>query len=588
MTKTAVCSLRILLLVWFGAVQGSGCATSSSRLEDKLEGFAWNKLLSSDELSWTKCYENRECAKLKVPLDYANPEKASASIALIRVPAKVSPDSSAYRGPILINPGGPGVSGVDFVRGAYGDILALILGPDFDIVSFDPRGIRRSTPLASFFDTAAERDLWLPSIRKYSLNASANALASAWARGTILGQLAGERDYDGSLRFINTENTARDMLQIVKAHGREKLSYWGFSYGTVLGATFAAMFPDKIERMVIDGVVNSNSFYAGDWTDSLLDADTAWQSFAEDCVAAGPSRCAFYAPTTAEISSSIQAIYTRLRQRPIPVRGKTSYGLVDFSMLREVIFQAVYVPYIIFPQLATALASLADGDGTALFELHARYGFHPFECNCGDEDAEPPDELSQEGFWAVFCNDAERIPAGYNEMAKDYQGMLAVSDLADMIEPLRAGCVAWPDYPKTNFRGPFVANTSFPLLILGNTADPVTPLASAKKMSEGFSGSVVLTQDCVGHTTISIPSLCTHKHLRAYFQDGKLPEPGTICEVEAEVFPLPDSELDHRGSTQQVMRVPKARLAQLSSEDRQLVNRLSELATSVLDLMHPL
>ncbi|KAJ7062900.1 TAP-like protein-domain-containing protein [Mycena amicta] len=580
---TAYCGLFWLLWLFIShhtayANHGPYSAELRVHINTASERFSWNKIEPSEHLVWTKCYADKECARLKVPLDYSNPDHASAAIALIRVRAKVPHDSPSYRGPVLINPGGPGGSGVDMVRGG-GDLLSILVGPEFDIVGFDPRGIARSTPRASFFTSRAERELWFSSgIRFESLNASTSSLARAWAKGTILGQLAGERDVDGSLRFITTDHTARDMLRIVQAHGREKLQYWGFSYGSVLGATFAAMFPDKVERLVIDGVADAESYYDTDWSNFLANTDQAWQSFADGCVAAGPTGCAFYAPSTAELLSSVEAIYTKLRRRPIPVRGPTSYGLVDFSMLRATVFLALYSPYAMFPTLAHALAGLAKGDGTTLLNLVAALTPAPFECAC-DDDVEQ-DEKVQEGLWAVMCNDGKRIPPGYDEMAKHYQGMLTVSNFADQWEALRTACLAWPDFPKTHFQGPFIANTSFPLLIVGNTLDPVTPLSAAKKMSKGFGGSVVLTQDSVGHSSISAPSLCTQKHIRAYFHEGKLPEADTICDVDAEVFPQLQ---DGHESQQKVLSVKQHRIAPrpLSVEDRKLLDTVNELAMNV-------
>jgi hypothetical protein len=149
--------------------------------------------------------------------------------------------SPEYKGPILFNPGGPGGSGVEFIR-QFGDNFSLVVGPQFDIVSFDPRGmyhlllifvfisillfigISQSTPRVAFFGTAAERALWDAS----NLHNSDGEVANTWARALVHGKLAEDRDY-GYLRHINTDQTARDMFRIVEAHGRTKIQYWSFS-----------------------------------------------------------------------------------------------------------------------------------------------------------------------------------------------------------------------------------------------------------------------------------------------------------------------------------------------------------------------
>ncbi|KAJ7165904.1 TAP-like protein-domain-containing protein [Mycena filopes] len=544
------------------SVQGQAQARSKDE-------FAWETIVPSEKLIWTDCYSTFQCARLKVPLDYSNPDSgASAAIAMRRLHSKVPHDSPDYRGPILLNPGGPGGSGVDFVA-TWGPQISTIAGPEFDIIGFDPRGISRSTPRISFYGRA-EREIWGGwgnRAQVASMNASADTLARTWARAIVDGTLAGERDVDGSLRFMNTDHTARDMLRIVQAHGQEKLQYWGFSYGSVLGATFASMFPDSVGRLIIDGVVDSENYFAVEWSNNLLDTDKAWTHFLTGCVAAGPppSGCAFYAPTPAAIQAKVDALYASLRARPIPVRTDIAFGVADYSMLRRTILTALYSPYAKFPPLAQALADLSVGNATALFKMSSEAP--GFECAC--DPGEYRFEGVTEAGTAVLCNDGRRIPRDFDGVVEHYKELSKISSFADLWEPVRMGCLAWPEFPKTHFQGPFVANTSFPLLLIGNTADPVTPLWTAKKMSQGFAGSVVLTQDSVGHCSLSAPSLCTQQHVRRYFQDGVLPAPGTVCPVLAPPFPVRGSENVEREAQAQAV---------LSAADRTLLEAVTKVA----------
>ncbi|KAJ7499674.1 TAP-like protein-domain-containing protein [Mycena latifolia] len=558
----ASCSIKWFSLVSIQVAQGKNPEPRVALTES--EKFSWGTIIPSEELVWTDCYSDiQQCARLKVPLDYRNPEGASAAIAMVRIHSVVPHDSSSYRGPILLNPGGPGTSGVDFIarRGAQ---ISTIVGPEFDVIGFDPRGIGRSTPRVSFFETRSERAIWLGNAdaKAVSLNASADAVARAYARAIIEGQLAGERDV-GSLRFINTDHTARDMLRIVQAHGMEKIQYWGFSYGSVLGATFASMFPDNVGRLVIDGVADSENYFATEWSNSLRDTDKVWSAFIDGCVATGPQRCPFFSPTAAEISENVDKLYTSLRDRPIPVRTNVSFGLVDYSVMRRVIFQALRTPYATFPALAQALADLSAGNATALFNLSEE---PPFGCAC-NESQYRFESVSDTGT-AVRCNDGKRMYSTYEDILAHYETMREMSEWADVWEPIRMGCLAWPGFPKDNFRGPFIANTSFPLLLVGNTADPVTPLWSAYKMSKGFNGSVVLTQDSTGHCSISGPSICTQKHIRKYFLEGSLPEPGTVCPVIGSPFPTDDFRAS--ADAQAMLSLPAA--------DRTLFEAVRELA----------
>ncbi|KAF5311058.1 hypothetical protein D9619_008140 [Psilocybe cf. subviscida] len=454
-----------------------------------------------------------------VPLNYSDPEGRKASIALIRKPADVPTKSSFYRGPILFNPGGPGGSGVDFIKGGA-DQLSKLLGPQFDIVGFDPRGISRSTPAASFFQTKAERAVWSKQPGLGIVNNSDEGVARTWARSFVVNQLAAETD-DGYLRHINTENTARDMLRIVETHGGMKIQYWGFSYGSVLGATFASIFPDKVERLVIDGVLDSENYYAGK---CLSHTDRVMDSFYTGCADAGPEGCAFWAPTASDIEANLTKIINTVRSKPVPLRTKAGYGLLDYAMLRGALFSSLYQPHEAFPVLAEGLAELAAGNGTKLFD---RMNPEAFRCNC---DTKPPDvESVPDAQSTVFCNDGDDVPDDLASAERYFEMMMEISSWSELIASIRLGCVNWPKFPKDRFKGPFKASNSHPILLVGNTADPVTPLWAAKKMSKGFKDSIVLTQDSAGHTSLSAPSVCTQKHIRDYFADGKLPEPGTIC-----------------------------------------------------------
>ncbi|KAJ7209101.1 TAP-like protein-domain-containing protein [Mycena rebaudengoi] len=521
--------------------------------------FLWETIEPTEELVWTRCYEDHHCARLKVPLDYSNPHSESAAIAMVRFHSVVPHNSSSYRGPILINPGGPGGSGVDFGLNS-GKQLSTIVGPEFDIIGFDPRGIGRSIPRVSFFETRAEREIYTAnSAMSRSLNSSNDALSRAYAQALIVGQLASERDA-GSLRYINTENTVHDMLRIVQAHGREKLQFWGFSYGTILGATFAAMFPNNVERIVIDGVADSTDYYEQEWANSLVDTDKVWQSFYDGCVAAGPDGCPFYAPTAEDINTKMDRIYASLRTRPIPVRTNMSYGLVDYAFVRSVIFSSLYKPYARFAPLARALADLAEGNATAMFKMAEKPSF---ECGC---------DPSEYRFEVLLMEAGVRIPSTFEAAQRHYVEMGKISTWADIGALTRMACTAWPDFPKDHFKGPFVANTSFPLLLVGNTADPVTPLNDAKRMSKGFAGSVVLTQDSAGvPLLVSAPSVCTQKHVRQYFLKGALPEPGTVCPVNGTPFDVNDFKDDSDVQT----------VLGLSVDDRNLLEILQHVANTI-------
>ncbi|KAK7022954.1 hypothetical protein VNI00_016844 [Paramarasmius palmivorus] len=440
---------------------------------------SWASIDPQKELAWVKCYDGTfECGRLQVPLNYSDPDGQSAAIALIRIKSNVSADSADYLGPILFNPGGPGGSGVDLVRSA-GQSLATVVGPQFDIVSFDPRGVARSTPKVSWYETRVERQLWSRLPTK-ELNHSSDSVASYWASSQIVGQLAAERASD-VLPYIQTDHTARDMLSITEAYGQEKIQYWGFSW-------------DKIERMIIDGVVDVNDYYTGVRKNNIVDAEKGLQFFFRDCHSAGPELCAFYESSPEAIEQRLNRLYDSVVRAPVPVRTERSYGLVDYERLRGTLFRGLYSSFDTWAALAVGLADLEAGDGTTLYKLTET---EPFECSC--DPLEHAFDSIGEADITIGCNDGAVVPESLEEAEKHYQNVLEVSrSWGSVWASVRIGCSGWPKVPKTFFRGPVMGNTSHPLLVIGNTADPVTPLEAAKTVSQVFPGSVVLQQDSAG------------------------------------------------------------------------------------------
>lgn len=519
---------------------GFGEQNLEAALDESSNEFCWDFVTPSKELIWHKCYPGLQCARLEVSLDYANPEGRKAVIALTRKPAMISSKLPFYKGPILLNPGGPGESGIQLLRKS-GTLLSIILGPLFDLVSFDPRGIGHSTPRTSFFKTDAERALWNANSNLHLVNNSDEGISRMWAASRLMGMLAGDRD-DGYLEHINTPNTARDMLSIVKAYGEDQLQYWGFSYGTVLGATFATMFPDKVKRMVLDGVLDAEDYYSAVWRTNLLDTEKVFDAFFEGCADAGPDRCSLYSQKSDDIRQNVGSILDRMKHRALPAKTDTAYGLVDLWMVRFTIFRAFYNPRALFSPLASALSSLSTGDAGPMLDLRNSLGKPPFECACNDPGSRKFDTV-REGPVSIWCNDGEKVPEDLSDAENHLRYLLRFSQFADMWADIRTNCAGWPK-PGPSFKGPFEANTSHPILLVGNTADPVTPLAAAKKASLGFKNSVVLTQDSVGHCSISAPSICTQLHISRYFNDGTLPEPGTVCSAIGSNFPPRHSKVE--------------------------------------------
>ncbi|KAJ7440991.1 TAP-like protein-domain-containing protein [Mycena latifolia] len=476
--------------------------------------FDWTKVKAGKKLNWTHCYSGLQCARLEVPLDYSAPHNGVAGIAIVKYPS-TSP-TSEYR---------PGGSGVDVIVES-GAVFGAVFGEQFDIVGFDPRG-------NFIFKSDAERHQWQhPGVDSPypSLNTSHDVSASRY--------VGKNRDTEELLQYITTDNVARDMLRITEAFGFEKLQYWGISYGT-----------EKVGRMIIDGVMDGEAWYSGNITNSMEDTDATLQNFFDGCAASGPDGCAFYAPTSAAIAANLSVLSTSLLNEPIPVITNISYGVFSYTYLRNVIFAALYTPHTSFALLAQGFSELATGNATLLYTMGE---VAPFECARGS-DTNPVQirQNSNEASLPTACGDISAVSDTVAQLRESYETGAKLSSFWDMFGNWRIRCSGWKVHREGRFLGPMGAsNTSFPLLVIGNTADPVTPISMARKTSAYFPGSVLLTLDAPGHTSIAAVSTCISIHMRQYFQNGILPDAGTVCNADEELFPSTSGNITVKRSVQ--------------------------------------
>ncbi|KAK0191837.1 Alpha/Beta hydrolase protein [Armillaria mellea] len=485
----------------------------------------------------------------KVPVDYSNEDGDKAALAVMKLSAQ---SETEYKGTVLMNPGGPGGSGVVYLA-SVGSTLISLIGDQYDIIGFDPRGVGNSTPRAEFFLSKEEHYRWLADANHWTsaVNVTSDQIPHLWASAQVVAELARERD-NGILNYISTDNVARDMLRITEAVGQSKLQYFGISYGTVIGSTFATMFPDKVERMVLDGVLDVDAYYSGilashrhgisttevllfpgDWRSQVSDTEKDMQSFFDGCVAAGPDACAFYASTSEEISNNLDALYESLLTEPIPVviPYTSSYGIVDYAALKTAVMNALYQPYAYFSLLAEGLVGLAEGNGTIIYQMQAMV-YDPSSVYDNMWEAE----------MAISCSDTMNNTESIADLYAYWDSVQDISPFAFALMTQRISCSGWKFRRENRFT--VGANTSYPILFIGNTADPLTPLSSqvspfhaqARTTSSAFPGSVVLTQNSSGHTSLVASSACIYAYAKAYFQNGTLPDDGVVCEIETELF----------------------------------------------------
>lgn len=474
-------------------------------------------------IQWGPCEHETEglpveCGKLAVPLDYTDTSSnRTLDLALIKYPAQNGPS----QGSIMLNFGGPGQDGLNSMI-AYAPLQGPVTGGQFDLVSWDPRGTGQTLRFQCF--EPEEQGLIYAQGNPYSSEAEAGRI---WAESTILAESCGATlNHTGDL--VGMAFAARDMMQIVDALGEDgMLRYWGISGGTILGATAAALFPDRIDKVILDGVMNAHEYYhkAGE-PNMLAASDETFEGFMAACFE-NPTKCPIASVYDSPESAleAVLALFEKLKTEPIPVfPEELPPFLLDYSIVSSQILGTLYRPPH-YQALSIALAGLLQGDPTAWVAIFLaptsttipRQAEAVMGIRCGDKIPRT-DSLS----------DLDALDQEFLETSKYFPGW--ARGIYVYV------CAQWPFEAKERYEGDFQVATSNPILFIGNTYDPVTPLVSAQNMSSGFEGSVVLQHNGFGHLSIVQPSNCTNEIIANYFADGTLPEEGTICEPNVPLF----------------------------------------------------
>ena len=450
-----------------------------------------------DPLRFQRC-GSFECAELEVPLDYAAPTGEQIRIAVQRRPA-----SGGQRiGSLLINPGGPGGSGLEFLGGFVQGASAALLSR-FDIVAFDPRGVGESTPLDchSTIQKIAAVD---PSPDSDEEWAAADAAAKVFA--DECGQKHGKL-----LPHLGTPNVARDMDQLRAALGDEKLTYVGFSYGTSIGAHYAELFPQNVRALVLDGALDMSLGALDISLEQALGFDKALATFFSWCESSA-SNCSWVdggspAESFRALSAKIDATPVMTTDRPLGP-GEFLFGVIAPLYSGEDGYRA----------LSSALTSAARGDGSTLLSFTDSYLNRKPDGSYGN---------IQEANSAVNCLDAPgpdfagiRSEAARFEMNSETFGLATLTGLLT--------CAHWPVQAQPRMsalRGTGAA----PILVVGTTGDPATPYAWAEALASQLESGVLLTYEGEGHTAYLRSVPCIDDAIDAYLIEGKVPEDGQRC-----------------------------------------------------------
>ncbi|KAJ7772887.1 TAP-like protein-domain-containing protein [Mycena maculata] len=553
-----------------------------------------NLIRKNSSLNWESCPDNSSffCAFLTVPLDYSNRTTEDTAIIAMRMyPATVPP--SQRLGTILTNPGGPGTSGHATLL-KTGPSLSVIFHGKFDLVSWDPRGVNMSLPRISCHPTDLHRQLFGLGHNSGDLDldnlpvSAANiTLLRAAARARLLTELCRDAVGDKVLRSVTTVNGVRDLEEMRKVVGEGALIYWGFSYGTTLGATYAAMFPHHVGRMVLDGVVYTPEQYGSLFEHGISSGDSTgkvFDGFLSSCISAGPFRCSLLRNGTADPSLLAKRIWnlaSHLRFSPLPVAHPHRPAVPSVVRPEDLIlsiFAALLRPTN-WANLASAIADLETGDGRAIAALNGAGGR---AWDLGNiTDAERAGDAgwgvgramgADEADMAVSCGDAPPFPE--YEDARWTHAWLHWRDELVANDPLSGGiwfkklvrCSHWGRVqpPPERYEGQWKMGDDLrpprhPILFVSNTYDPVSPISSGRRMVDVFgrNNARLIENHAYGHCSVSQPSLCIAKAIREYVINGTLPMEDTVCEPDEEV-PFPpqngSSSVIYEGEDQLVIQ----------------------------------
>ncbi|CAE7232063.1 unnamed protein product [Rhizoctonia solani] len=503
----------------------------------------------TDKIEWTNCGVNLECGRLLVPLDHHNKSLGHANLAVGRYLAK---NRTSRLGSLFVNPGGPGGSGLSLLHSA-GSALAALLDDRYDIVSWDPRGVNGTTPRVDCFASQTDQDIAFAhtyqDVGFEARNLSnpvdravyAQQIRKADAENAAIAELCLDRAGE-ALRHVGTATVVRDLELLSRIiEGPEKLvNYWGFSYGTVVGSYFVNMFPERVGKVIIDGVVDPvrwTTISAHEWSKwDLVDAEKVYTNFIDTCAEVGPERCALNTnktSTPAAIRKVIDDFLDSLYERPLPVpHGEQPYILTS-GMVRNLIFVHMYSPRG-WPTLAEQISAGIKGDGAPIMNAM----LNTIELNT-TRKAET--SLAIE---AVICVDGPEVYGVEPQKAVESiieEKVLAYEQASThftAIEVVSMWCHHWKSREAERYVGPFNHTTlANEILVIGNTADPITPVVNARTVNRLLPQSRLIVQDGSGHCSLAMASTCTAKAIRGYFLDGVLPPNGTICNTVERLFP---------------------------------------------------
>ncbi len=451
-------------------------------------------------ISWKPC-NGIECGSLSVPLDFRKPAGTHITLALARLPA-----GKKAIGVLFTNPGGPGGSGVDFLRQAD-SFLPTEIRDSFDVVSWDPRGVGASAPVRCLDDLdpfyAVDHDPQTAAAVAQNVAASRAFVNACWKNSAAL------------LPYVSTAATARDLDAIRAAIGVPTISYVGFSYGTLIGAVYADMYPTHVRAMVLDGAVDPARSYADSTVDQAKSFDADLDAFFQHCRT--DTKCAF--AHRGDPATAFTDLAHTIEQEPVPAKVEGEHRTLGPGEFDLGVASALYSGAEGYQGLASALAQAARGIGDQMLALTDAYTGRTTGGKYSNETS---------ALYAVGCIDSPSpaTPAAVRQLANS-TAKVAPHFGASTVW-LGLPCTLWP-IPAEGKIAPIHARGAPPIVVVGTTDDPATPYAWAKALASELTSGHLLTAAGTTHTSYGRNNQCVDSTVDKYLLSLQVPAAGTEC-----------------------------------------------------------
>ncbi|MFF5568122.1 alpha/beta hydrolase [Streptomyces sp. NPDC012623] len=480
-----------------GSATGSGSASVDPAALKKFYG---------QKIKWRACgVSGFQCATMKAPLDYTKPDGKQIDLAVSR---KKATGPGKRLGSLLVNPGGPGGSAIGYLQSYAAIGYPAPVRARYDMAAIDPRGVARSEPVECL--TGPEMDAYTQVDQTPDDPAETARLTGAFKKFAD----GCEKKSGAILPHVSTVETARDMDIFRAVLGDQKLSYVGASYGTFLGATYAELFPERTGRLVLDGAMDPSLPSREVNRDQTAGFETAFQSFARDCVK--QTDCPFGTKSPAEVATRTKAFFKDLDAKPVPTGETRQLGesLATTGVIASMYDESGW------PQLREAVANAMDGDGAALLALADSYY---------ERDSDGAYQNLMFANSAVNCLDLPSAFTGPKEVTQALPSFEKASPVFGRnLAWASLNCAYWPT-EATGAPHRIEAKGAAPILVVGTTRDPATPYKWARSLADQLSSGTLLTYNGDGHTAYGRGSDCIDTAINTYLVEGTPPTAAKKC-----------------------------------------------------------